>query len=163
ALHDHRIDGSLLQQNDVAREGFRNVFGAHGMAAIFDDDGFLVIPLHVRQRLGQDVGLIERTDIGRVGHEAGLVISRCGGFYLIGGQGAKCCCHPCRGHAAATASVSQLTISSVPPDGAAIGNSPWSAYCRSVRSPANNAAAMTKPNAEPMPIRARITPRSASA
>src|SRR5258708_2243652 len=37
--------------------------------------------------------------------------------------------HP-RGHAAATASVSQLTIKSVPPDGAAIGNRPWPAYGR---------------------------------
>src|SRR5712671_5628858 len=61
--------------------------------------------------------------------------------------------HP-RGHAAATASVSQLTIKSVPPDGAAIGNRPWPAYCRSVRSPANKAAAITKPNAEAIPIRA---------
>ncbi len=90
-MHHHRIDGGLLQQNDVAGEGFREVFGAHGMAAIFDDDGFLVIPLHVRQRLGQDAGLIEWTDIWRVGHEAGLVVSGWGGFYLIGGHGAKCC------------------------------------------------------------------------
>jgi hypothetical protein len=74
-MHHHRIDGGLLQQDDVAGEGFRNVLGAHGMAAIFDDDGFLVIPLHVRQRLGQDASLIERTDIWRVGHEAGLVLS----------------------------------------------------------------------------------------
>ena len=35
-----------------------------------------------------------------------------------------------RGHAAATASASQLAISSVPPVGAAIGNRPWPAYCR---------------------------------
>src|SRR5258705_10270483 len=59
------------------------------MAAILDDDGFLVIPLHVRQCLGQDAGVIERTDIWRVGHEAGLVVKRWGGFYLIGGHGAK--------------------------------------------------------------------------
>src|ERR1700694_215840 len=50
------------------------------MAAIFDDDGFLVILLHVRQRLGQDAGLIERTDMRHVGHETGLVVSGVGRF-----------------------------------------------------------------------------------
>ncbi len=54
--------------------------GAHGMAAIFDDDGFLVILLHVRQRLGQDAGLIERTDVRHVGHEGGLAVSGVGRF-----------------------------------------------------------------------------------
>ncbi len=147
------------KQNDVARERLGEVFGAHGMAAIFDDDGFLVILLHMRQRLGQDAGLIERTDVWRVGHEAGLVSQKgWGGFYLIGGRGAK---HKQpvsdgaelrRGHAAATASTSQLTINSVPPVGAAIGNRLWPAYCRSVRSPANNAAATTKPHAAAIPI-----------
>jgi hypothetical protein len=46
------------------------------MTAVFDDDGFFVILLHVGQRLGQDAGLIERTDMGRVGHEAGLAVCR---------------------------------------------------------------------------------------
>ena len=54
-----------------------SLFLAHGVAAIFDDDGFLVIALHVRQRLGQDAGLIERADMRRVGHEAGLVDAEC--------------------------------------------------------------------------------------
>ena len=79
-MHHHRIDGGLLQKNDVARERLGGFLGAHGMAAIFDDDGFLVILLHVRQRLGQDAGLIERTDIWRVGHEAGLTVSGVGRF-----------------------------------------------------------------------------------
>src|SRR3984957_19731573 len=57
-MHHHRIDGGLFQKNDVAGEGFCEVFGAHGMAAIFNDDGFLVIFLHMRQRLGQDAGLL---------------------------------------------------------------------------------------------------------
>ena len=39
-----------------------------------------------------------------------------------------------RGHIAARASASQLTISSVPPTGAAIGKRHWPAYCGSVRS-----------------------------
>jgi hypothetical protein len=60
------------------------------MAAIFDDDGFLVILLHMRQRLGQDAGLIERTDVGHVVHEADLIIGGVGGFYPIGRRGAKC-------------------------------------------------------------------------
>ena len=80
AMHHHRIDSSLLQQNDVAGERLGEIFRAHGMAAIFDDDGFLVILLHMRQRLGQDAGLIERTDIWRVGHEAGLTVGRVGRF-----------------------------------------------------------------------------------
>src|SRR3984957_15155373 len=161
------------------------------MAAIFDDDGFLVILLHVRQRLGQDTGLIERTDIWRVGHEAGLLVSGVGRFLYDWRAGRKACqsavarmkrseirgrararmdpdcasLHPgqrsqlCFGHAAATASSSQLTIRSVPPAGAAIGNRLWPAYCRSVRSPANRAAAITKPNAAAIPTRTGMTPR----
>jgi hypothetical protein len=49
------------------------------MAAIFDDDGLFVIFLHMRQRLGQDAGLIERADIRHIGHEAGLIIEEVGG------------------------------------------------------------------------------------
>ena len=109
-----------------------SVLRAHGMAAIFDDDGFLVILLHVRQRLGQDAGLVERADVWRVGHEAGLVVREVGpvSIRLAGrAQSVLVRAHgwqdvqPRRGHAAATASTSQLTISSVPPVGAAIGNS----------------------------------------
>ena len=65
AMHHHRIDRGLLQQHDVAGKGFCGFLCAHGMAAIFDDDGFLVILLHMRQRLGQYAGLIEGTDILR--------------------------------------------------------------------------------------------------
>jgi hypothetical protein len=46
-------------------KAFGGFLGAHGMAAIFDDDGFLVILLHMRQRFRQDAGLIERADIRR--------------------------------------------------------------------------------------------------
>ena len=53
------------EQHDVAGKGFGSFLGADGVAAIFDDDGFLVILLHMRQRLGQDTGLIERADIRR--------------------------------------------------------------------------------------------------
>src|SRR3984885_9048905 len=181
-MHHHRINGGLFQKNDVAGECFCEVFGAHGMAAIFDDDGFLVIFLHMRQRLGQGTGLIERTDIWCVGHEAGLLVSGVGRFLsdwsawckacrlavariseAISGEESTCCLrislrlsglqsHTRFGHAAATASTSQLTIRSMPPAGAAIGNRLWPAYWRTVRSPANKAAATTKPNAAAIPI-----------
>ena len=62
AMHHDRIDGGLFQQHDVAGERLGGFLGAHGMAAIFDDDGFLVIALHMRQRFGQHAGLIMRDD-----------------------------------------------------------------------------------------------------
>ena len=70
---------------------------------------------------------------------------------LHGGKERERMAQPRRGHAAETDSASQLAISSVPPVGAAKGNSPWPAYWRSVRSPANKAAAMTKPNPATIP------------
>src|SRR5260370_42658849 len=78
------------------------------------------------------------------------------------GEGKKEACPQLRGHAAATATASQLRIKSVPPVGAAIGNRLWPAYCRSVRSPANRAEAIAKPKADAMPIRAWTIARSAS-
>src|SRR4051812_47325329 len=65
-MHHHRIDRGLLEQHDVAGKILRGLLVAHGMAAILDDDGFLVILLHVRQRFGQDAGLVERGDVGHV-------------------------------------------------------------------------------------------------
>ena len=55
-MHDDRIDRRLLQENDVAGEFARQILGAHGVAAVFDDDGLLVVALHVGQRLGQHTG-----------------------------------------------------------------------------------------------------------
>ena len=123
------------------------------MAAIFDDDGFLVILLHVRQRLGQDAGLVERADISVMRRISLAGDSGAGSIRLAGGaQSAvlvsrlrtggkrRRCRQRRRGHTAASASTSQLKIISVPPVGAASGNRPWPAYCRNVRSPANSAA-----------------------
>mgnify|MGYP002653728774 CR=1 FL=1 len=59
AMHHHRIDRGLLEQHDVARERARHLLVAHRVPAVLDDDGFLVIALHVRQRLGQDAGGVE--------------------------------------------------------------------------------------------------------
>src|ERR1700730_18680899 len=196
-MHHHRIDRRLLQKNDVAREPFRGVLRPHGVAAIFDDDGFLVILLHMRQRFRQDAGLIERADMGRVVH-GGLFVknsARVLSDWRSLRKGAppipepgwseaqpasvnprwvspdfREACHRARiratrwlhpgygssqlrrGQAAATRSKSQLAINSVPPVGAAIGKRRWPAHCRNVRSPANNAAATTKPKAAAIPI-----------
>ena len=48
------------------------------MAAIFDDDGFLIVALHVRQRLGENLGLLLGADRA-VGHHP---IPENGGFAL---------------------------------------------------------------------------------
>ena len=56
-MHDDRIDRGLLEQHDVAGEFARHMLVAHGVAAIFDDDGFLVVALHIRQGFGQNAGL----------------------------------------------------------------------------------------------------------
>ena len=69
AMNDHRIDRGLLQKHDVAGELAGEVFFAHGVAAVFNDDGFLVVLLHMRQRFGQNAGLILRAYLG---HEANL-------------------------------------------------------------------------------------------
>ena len=58
AVHHHRIDGGLLQQHDVAGEIARRLLLAHGVAAVFHDDDFLVVALHVRQRLDEDARLV---------------------------------------------------------------------------------------------------------
>src|ERR1700728_1446085 len=62
AVHDHRVDGGLLQEHDILGEFARQMFFAHGVAAVFDDNNFLVIALHVGQRFRQDAGLYFRAD-----------------------------------------------------------------------------------------------------
>src|ERR1700722_6089354 len=68
-----------------------------------------------------------------------------------------------RGHAAAMASNSQLTIRSVPPIGGGKGNSARSAKCRKQRSPANSADAITKPKPAASPPLPATIPRSVNA
>ena len=60
AMHHHRVDGGLLHQHDVAGEALGQRLLAHGVAAVFHHDDFLVVALHVRQRLRQDMGDIVR-------------------------------------------------------------------------------------------------------
>ena len=62
--------------------------------------------------------------------------------------------HMLRGHAAESASTSQLAISSVPPVGAAIGNRLWPAYCRKrqvAREQGRRDRQSRTPAARPMP------------
>ena len=65
AVHDDRVDRSLLQQNDIPRKFAGQIFRAHGVAAVFDDDDFFVVALHIGQRFGQDSGLLERRHVHR--------------------------------------------------------------------------------------------------
>src|SRR5664279_365026 len=76
AVHHHGIDRGLFQQHHVAREIAGGFLMPHGMAAIFDDDDFLVIALHMRQRLRQDARLRLWIDFGGLGHRAGLPLKR---------------------------------------------------------------------------------------
>ena len=50
-MHNHRFDARLLQHHDIARKAFGELGIAHRVAAILDDDGRLVVALHIRQRL----------------------------------------------------------------------------------------------------------------
>ena len=59
AMHHHRIDAGLFEQNHVAGEIARDRFVAHGVAAIFHHDDGVIVMQHVRQRLHQDIGLID--------------------------------------------------------------------------------------------------------
>ena len=53
AMDDDRVDADLLQQHDVLREELAERVVAHGVAAIFDDDGLAGIAPHIGQRLRQ--------------------------------------------------------------------------------------------------------------
>ena len=68
AVDDDRQHAGLAQQADVLRERPRQCLIAHGMAAIFDDDGALFVALHVGQGFGQDPGLIVCRDAVLVCH-----------------------------------------------------------------------------------------------
>ncbi len=56
AVHDDRLQPGLLQKDDVLGEVLGGGPVAHGVAAILDHHDFLVVALHVGQRLGQDLG-----------------------------------------------------------------------------------------------------------
>ena len=58
AMHDDRVHAHQFQQHHVLGEGLHQMPLGHGVAAILDDDGLVVETLDVRQRLGQDIGLV---------------------------------------------------------------------------------------------------------
>ena len=62
AVHHHGIDRGLLQQHHVPGEVAGGLLAAHGVAAILNDDGLLVVLLHVRQRFGEDARLVLGSD-----------------------------------------------------------------------------------------------------
>ena len=47
----------LLEEHDVLGEILGRGAVAHGVAAVFDDHDLLVVALHVRQSLDEDLGL----------------------------------------------------------------------------------------------------------
>ena len=67
AVHDHRIHADQLQQHHVVGEAALEALVGHGVAAVLDDDGLAVKALDVGQRLGEDLGLVNRAQI-RVAH-----------------------------------------------------------------------------------------------
>ncbi len=57
AMDDHRVDADLFQQDHIQGELFFQMFIDHGMAAIFDDDGFMPEFLHIGKCFQQHVRL----------------------------------------------------------------------------------------------------------
>ncbi len=125
-MHDHGVDRGLLQEHHVAREVAGGLLVAHGVAAIFHHDDFLVVALHVRQRLDQDARLGLRVDLlqfrfGSFAHRLGFRLGRRRPF--SGRHGSAKEVYPRKARSAAAASASQLAIMTRPPVGAAKGNS----------------------------------------
>jgi hypothetical protein len=73
AMDDDRVDADRLQQHDILGEILGRIGIAHGMAAIFHDEGRALIALQIGQCFGERFGLGEQSGIGSViGHGAGL-------------------------------------------------------------------------------------------
>ena len=62
AMHDDRIHPDLFQQHDVPGKEPRQMGVAHGMTAVFHDQGLVIVPAHEGKRLGQDAGLRQPFD-----------------------------------------------------------------------------------------------------
>jgi hypothetical protein len=60
-----------LRQRDVARKRLAEFGIAHGVAAIFHDDGLVLVALHIGQRLRQKLGLdLAVVGLVQIGHAA---------------------------------------------------------------------------------------------
>ena len=66
AMADDRLDACLLEQHHILGEVLRRGRGAERMAAILDHDDLLIVALHMRQRLHQEMGLGRGG--GQIGH-----------------------------------------------------------------------------------------------
>ena len=64
AVNDDGIDADLLEQHDIAGERPGQLGVAHGMAAVFDDEGLSGIAAHIGQRLGKGLRLGEPDVVG---------------------------------------------------------------------------------------------------
>src|SRR6185436_5095872 len=69
AMDDHRIHADQLEQYHVSREGVLQLFVAHGIAAVLDDDRLAVEAADIRQRFGKDLRF-QRYVGGGKGHGA---------------------------------------------------------------------------------------------
>ena len=56
-VHNHRIHSHQFEHHDIAGKAGLEMGLGHGVAAILDDDSFVMKALDVRQRLGQDLRL----------------------------------------------------------------------------------------------------------
>src|SRR4029077_20186291 len=56
AMHHDRVDRGLFEQHDVAGDFARRVLVAHGVAAVFHYNDFLVVALHIGQGFGENAG-----------------------------------------------------------------------------------------------------------
>ena len=65
-MADDRLDAGLLEQHHILGEILRRGRGAERVAAVFDHDDLLIIALHMRQRLHQEMGL--GRGVEQVGH-----------------------------------------------------------------------------------------------
>ena len=138
AMHHDRLEPRLLEEHDVLGEILGRGAVAHGVAAIFDDHDLLVVALHVRQGLDQDLGLHMHVGEG-FGH-VGSSLRRIGGARLLAqareppeSRAQE------RGTSAESATRAQPIIRTMPPAGAAIGNRAAPRKARIERSPAKSA------------------------
>lgn len=59
AVHEDRIDAHILEQRHIFKNLVSQGFADHGIAAVFDDDGFAPQALDIRKGLNKDVGLAD--------------------------------------------------------------------------------------------------------
>jgi len=66
-LYDHRVHADQLKQHHIVGEAALEQLLGHCVAAVLDDDRFAMEALDVRQRFGEDIGLVSRSQ-GGVAH-----------------------------------------------------------------------------------------------